>query len=136
MAYLPKSKYTIKNTPGGELVYKSDNKNYIASSHIDERSAGFFGLGISKGSNLPTIVITTSGTATANLLPAIIESSLSKTPLIVITADRPEYLIDKGENQTINQQQLYGSHVRFFSDSGLPIDKFDYLLGDEQKKLK
>ena len=55
-------------------------------SHIDERSSCFYALGLGKSSQSPAVVITTSGTATANLLPGIIEANLSKTPLIVITA--------------------------------------------------
>ena len=59
----------------------TDNPNFITSSHIDERSAGYFALGISKKNNIPTVVITTSGTAVANLFPSIIESNLSKEPI-------------------------------------------------------
>ena len=105
----------------------TDNNNFISTSHIDERSAGFFALGISKANNIPSIIITTSGTAIANLLPSIIEANLSKTPLIIITADRPGYLIDKGENQTINQKNIYGNHVRDFIDIGLPTDNYSDL---------
>ena len=72
-------------------------------SHIDERSSAFFALGLTKKSLKPVVVLTTSGTATANLFPAIIEGSLSMKPLIIITADRPENLVNTGENQTINQ---------------------------------
>ena len=83
-------------------------------SHIDERSSCFYALGLGKSSQSPATVITTSGTATANLLPGIIEANLSKTPLIVITADRPMELVGTGENQTINQHNIYGNHVRDF----------------------
>ena len=105
----------------------TDNLYFITTSHIDERSAGYFALGISKKNNIPTVVITTSGTAVANLFPSIIESNLSKTPLIIITADRPRDLIDKGENQTINQKDIYGKHVRNFNDIGLPSENFSLL---------
>ena len=108
----------LRNTP--LTLAFTGNPNLICSSHIDERSASFFALGISKENNSPAIIISTSGTAVANFFPAIIEASLSKTPLIVITADRPSYLINTGENQTINQQNIFGDYVRKFEDLGLP----------------
>ena len=85
-------------------------------SHIDERSNGFFSLGIAKKTNNPVIVLTTSGTATANLLPSIIEAYYSMTPLIIITADRPKKLINTGENQTINQVGIYKNFIRQMID--------------------
>jgi len=114
------------------IIGFTDNLNFITSSHIDERSAGYFALGISKKNNIPTVVITTSGTAVANLFPSIIESNLSKTPLIILTADRPSHLIDKGGNQTINQKDIYGKHVRNFNDVGSPSENFSLL----QKKIE
>ena len=97
-----------------------ENAKIKCHSIIDERTSGFFALGIAKTSQTPVVIITTSGTATANLYPAIIEASLSRVPLIILTADRPQYLIGTGSNQTINQQDLYGHHVRGFIDIGLP----------------
>ena len=93
-----------------------ENKDIKCFSHIDERSNAYFALGIAKKENTPVVILTTSGTAAANLLPAIIESSLSMVPLIVITADRPEALMNIGENQTINQIDLYGKYVRKMYD--------------------
>lgn len=93
-----------------------ENKNIKCFSHIDERSNAYFALGIAKKEQEPVVILTTSGTATANLFPAIIESYLSMIPLIIITADRPEELIDSGENQTINQVNLYGKYVRKMYD--------------------
>ncbi len=87
---------------------------------IDERSSAFFALGIAKVTNRPVAVITTSGTATAELYPAIIEAYLTRVPLIICTADRPEYLRNTGANQTINQENLYANHIRFFHDMRLP----------------
>ena len=107
-----------RNTP--LTVAFTSNHNFICSSHIDERSAAYFALGISKKIKSPSVIISTSGTAVANFFPAIIESSLSKTPIIVITADRPAELINTGENQTINQKHIYGEYVRSFYDLGLP----------------
>ena len=76
----------------------------------------FFSLGIAKKTNNPVIVLTTSGTATANLLPSIIEAYYSMTSLIIITADRPKNLINSGENQTINQVGIYKNFIRQMID--------------------
>ena len=88
--------------------------------HLDERSAGYFALGMAKGSRGAVVVLTTSGTAAANLLPAMIEARLTSIPLIVITADRPPELIDWGANQTIKQTGIYGSHVKWNVDLPVP----------------
>ena len=87
---------------------------------MDERSSAFFALGLAKSTQKPVVLISTSGTAPANFYPAVIEASLSRVPLIILSADRPPYLIGTGANQTINQQNLYGSHVCNFTDVGLP----------------
>ena len=70
---------------------------------IDERSLGFWALGYSRATGRPAAVITSSGTAVANLLPAVVEASLSHVPLMIITADRPPELRDTAANQTIDQ---------------------------------
>jgi 2-succinyl-5-enolpyruvyl-6-hydroxy-3-cyclohexene-1-carboxylate synthase len=80
-------------------------------SAIDERSAAFIALGISKINRVPTLLCCTSGTAGANYLPAVIEAYQSSIPLIIATADRPTSLQNKGASQTIKQQQLFGSFV-------------------------
>src|SRR5216683_4788052 len=89
---------------------------------IDERSGSFFGLGIGKATGKPAVLLSTSGTAAAEFHPAVVEASYSRTPLIVITADRPPELHDVGANQAIDQQHLYGSAVRWFVDPGAPTD--------------
>ena len=114
-----------RNTP--LVIAFSENKNLNCTSHIDERSAGYYALGIAKKNNRPSILISTSGTAVANFFPSVIESSLSKTPLIIITADRPNYLLNTGENQTINQHNIYGNYVREFLDIGLPNTNVELL---------
>ena len=76
---------------------------------IDERSAGFLALGLAQVSGRAVAVVTTSGTAATNLLPALTEAAYAGVPLIAITADRPPELRDTGANQTIDQARLYGS---------------------------
>lgn len=87
---------------------------------IDERSAGFFALGMAKASKSPTAIITTSGTAVANLLPAIVEAHQSNTPLIILSADRPPHQRGTGANQTIDQVGMFGGFVRASFDAALP----------------
>ena len=82
---------------------------------VDERTAGFLGLGLAKGYGAPVAVLTTSGTATANLHPAVLEAWHAHVPLIVITASRPRSVINTGANQTTDQDQLFGRHVRGFA---------------------
>ena len=86
----------------------------------DERAAAYYALGYSRGSGTPGVLICTSGTAAANYLPAIVEASVEQIPMIVLTADRPPELQQTGANQSINQNQLFGSHVRWFFDPGCP----------------
>ena len=79
---------------------------------VDERSAGFFALGLSKAERRPVVLICTSGSAPANWFPAVIEANHGLIPLILLTADRPPELRDCGANQTINQVRLFGGQVR------------------------
>ena len=90
---------------------------------IDERSAAFFALGLSKADGVPAILICTSGTAAANYFPALIETAQSAVPLIVLTADRPIASRHGGAPQTIDQVNLYGKYPRFFAD--LPEARLD-----------
>ena len=87
-------------------------------SVIDERSAGFMALGMAKATRRPVAVTCTSGTAAANLLPAVIEAHESRVPLIVLTADRPPELREVGAGQSIDQLKLYGSAVKWFVEVG------------------
>ncbi|WP_449373969.1 2-succinyl-5-enolpyruvyl-6-hydroxy-3-cyclohexene-1-carboxylic-acid synthase [Arthrobacter psychrolactophilus] len=83
---------------------------------VDERVAGFTALGLALGSGIPAAIVTTSGTAVGNLLPAVMEANHSGTPLLVLSADRPEELRGTGANQTTQQLDLFGEHVRFATD--------------------
>ena len=94
----------------------ADHPDAKVFSHIDERAGSFFALGLAKTSRKPVALVCTSGTALANYFPAIIEASLSRVPLIVLSADRPPELHDCGANQTIHQQEIFGSYVRFASN--------------------
>ncbi|MGV3712064.1 2-succinyl-5-enolpyruvyl-6-hydroxy-3-cyclohexene-1-carboxylic-acid synthase, partial [Pseudolysinimonas sp.] len=79
---------------------------------IDERSAAFLALGLALESGVPSVVVTTSGTAVANLLPAVLEASHAGVPLIVLTADRPAELLGIGANQATVQAGIFGTAVR------------------------
>jgi 2-succinyl-5-enolpyruvyl-6-hydroxy-3-cyclohexene-1-carboxylate synthase len=94
------------------------------TSHVllDERSAGFFALGIAKQSGIPAALVCTSGTATTNYFPAVVEASHARVPLLVLTADRPPELRGTAAPQTIDQIDLYGSAVRMFHDVGVATD--------------
>ena len=118
-----------RNTPLTKAFI--ENKKIKCYSQIDERSSAYFALGIAKTSNKPVAIITTSGTAVANLMPAVIEASLSRTPLILLTADRPKRLINTGASQTIDQVDLFGHYVRETID----FDLKDNSILEKLKKI-
>jgi 2-succinyl-5-enolpyruvyl-6-hydroxy-3-cyclohexene-1-carboxylate synthase len=89
-----------------------------AVSVLDERCAGFVALGMAKASGRPVAVTCTSGSAAANLLPAVVEAHEARVPLIVLTADRPPELRDTGAGQAIDQIKLYGSFAKWFVEVG------------------
>lgn len=92
-------------------------------SQVDERSAGFFALGLAKATGRPALLVCTSGTAAANYLPAVIEAREARVPMIVCTADRPPELRDVGAGQAIDQVKLYGDAVSMFVEVG--VDRAD-----------
>src|SRR3954462_13895033 len=91
-----------------------------AVSVLDERSAGFLALGIAKeiGGDIPVAITCTSGTAAANLMPAVVEAHEAPIPLIGLTAHRPPELREIGAGQAIDQIKLYGSFVKWFTEVG------------------
>ncbi len=89
---------------------------------LDERSAAFTALGMGRAGGHPALVVTTSGTAAAELHAAVVEADLAGVPLIACTADRPPELRDVGAPQTIDQTHLFGRSVRWFCDPGVPSD--------------
>ncbi len=97
------------------LVFARDTR-WRAWLHIDERSAGYFALGLARQLGEPVALVCSSGTAAANFLPAVVEASLSRVPLLVLTADRPPELRDVGAAQTIDQVRMFGSHARWAVD--------------------
>ena len=104
-------------------VVRSNIGSVHALSVHDERGAGFRALGWGRGSGRPAVVITSSGTAVANLYPAIIEAGMDGVPLILITADRPYESRDTGANQSIDQVKIYSeSYLRWFRDISPPHD--------------
>jgi len=90
------------------------NKRIKCYSISDERSAGFFALGLSLKSKKPTIICCTSGSAALNFAPSIVEAFFQEIPLIVLTADRPKKWIGQWDGQTIYQENLFGKHVKAF----------------------
>ncbi|MDX8430533.1 MAG: 2-succinyl-5-enolpyruvyl-6-hydroxy-3-cyclohexene-1-carboxylic-acid synthase [Candidatus Algichlamydia australiensis] len=81
-------------------------------THFDERGVGFHALGYAKASGMPVALVATSGTALGNMMPAVMEAYHDEIPLIVLTADRPPELQDCGANQTTDQLNFFGTHVK------------------------
>ncbi len=92
---------------------------------LEERAGGFFAMGLARETRRPVILVCTSGTAAANYAPAVAEASLSRIPLIVLTADRPPEARDFRAAQTIDQVRMFGSHARWSVDVAAPSDGTD-----------
>lgn len=100
-----------RSTPMTVAADRTDGLD--VSMHLDERSGGFFALGLARATRRPVAVLCTSGTAAANYLPAVVEAFHSGVPLVVLTTDRPPELQGVGAPQTIDQHGLFGTHVRW-----------------------
>ena len=97
---------------------------------VDERAAGFLALGLAKGApGSPAAVITTSGTAVANLYPAVLEASHAGLPMLVISADRPHELRGTGASQTTDQVRMFGTAVRWFAEIPAPHRQSGQVVG-------
>jgi len=115
----------------GELSKKGIFQIY---NSIDERSAGFHALGIAIASDKPTVVLTTSGTAVANLLPSAVEADKSSISVIYISADRPLRLKNCGANQTVDQEKFLSPVCRFTENTSL--EGFHLITETELKNLR
>jgi 2-succinyl-5-enolpyruvyl-6-hydroxy-3-cyclohexene-1-carboxylate synthase len=100
----------------------ADDARIRVHVHLDERSASFFALGVATVTGRAAVVVCTSGTAAANLHPAVLEADHGRVPLVVCTADRPFELRDTGAGQTVDQVGLYGGAVRWSVDVEAPHD--------------
>ncbi|GBD23857.1 2-succinyl-5-enolpyruvyl-6-hydroxy-3-cyclohexene-1-carboxylate synthase [bacterium HR29] len=107
-----------RSTPLALLAHR--HRGVRTWMHLDERSAAFFALGLAKASGKPAAVLVTSGTAAANLFPAVVEARYGQVPLLLLTADRPPEAHDVGALQTIDQQHLFGRHAKWFQSLLLP----------------
>jgi 2-succinyl-5-enolpyruvyl-6-hydroxy-3-cyclohexene-1-carboxylate synthase len=98
----------------------ADNERAKKSVHFDERGVAFHALGYGRATGKPAVVVTTSGTAVPNAMPAVVEASLENIPMLLLTADRPPELRGNGSNQTIDQTKIFGGYVRWFVDLPCP----------------
>lgn len=107
-----------RNTP--LAIAAAETHGLQTSLHLDERSAAFFALGLARATGRPVALISTSGTAAAEYLPAATEARLSHIPLVILTADRPQELRDTGAPQTIHQADLFGTSAKWTHDAAPP----------------
>ena len=101
------------------------DERIVVHVHLDERSACFFAVGIAAATGGPVALACTSGTAAAEYFPGVVEASQSRTPLVVLTADRPPRLRGTGANQTIDQTDLYGRYARAYLEPPVPASPED-----------
>ena len=112
-----------RSAPLSVAVARHDRARCIV--HHDERGAAFHALGYARASGAPAAVVTTSGSALANVWPAVVEASLANTPLLVLSADRPPELQDTGANQTMDQVRFFGNFVRWSTSLPCPSTSID-----------
>ncbi len=113
-----------RSTPLAMALAAAEARGELALHvRLDERSAGYFAVGLAKVTGIPAIVVTTSGTAAVNLHPAIVEADQSAVPIIAVTADRPPELRGVGANQTIRQASVFGGDVRLAVDMSVATER-------------
>ncbi|WP_110114227.1 2-succinyl-5-enolpyruvyl-6-hydroxy-3-cyclohexene-1-carboxylic-acid synthase [Bacillus sp. CGMCC 1.16541] len=116
--------YDVVVSPGSRstplALLMAEHPDIRVHLNIDERSAGFFALGMAKAKKVPVALLCTSGTAAANYYPAVVEAHYSRIPLLIITADRPHELRDIGAPQAIDQMHLFGKYAKWFAELALP----------------
>ena len=111
----------------GPLVHTlATNEFFNCRNVVDERSAGYFAIGLSHVLQKPVALVCSSGTSTLNYAPAVAEAFYQNIPLVVLTADRPAYWINQGENQSINQNNIYRDFIK--REISLP-------MGESEKEL-
>jgi 2-succinyl-5-enolpyruvyl-6-hydroxy-3-cyclohexene-1-carboxylate synthase len=126
-----------RNGPISLALAKAAQLNLInLAVRLDERSAGFVALGMAKKNNQPAVVLCTSGTAVANLFPALVEAHYSGVALIAITADRPKALINTGVSQTIEQNQIFTQVIDLSLSINSEIDDVDTWSTSVEQLLK
>lgn len=109
-----------RSTPLALLMAEHSKLNTFVN--VDERSAAFFALGAAKSTGIPSVLACTSGSAAANFLPAVVEASYARVPMILLTADRPHELREVGAPQAINQINMYGQFTRAYFEAAIPED--------------
>ncbi len=109
-----------RNAPLSFALYRASMAERLRLHvRIDERTAGFLAVGLAAASGRPAVVVMTSGTAVANLGPAVLEANYARVPLVVLSANRPYELLGSGANQTVEQFGLFGTQVRAAISIGL-----------------
>lgn len=112
-----------RSAPLAIALYDADAAGRLTLHvRIDERSAAFLALGIAKTSGRPVPVVTTSGTAVANVHPAVLEAQHAGVPLVAVTADRPATMRGTGANQATDQHGIFGAAPRYFADLPTNVD--------------
>ena len=114
-----------------ELTNRKELENY---SVVDERSAGFFALGIAQQKRRPVVLVCTSGSALLNYYPAVAEAFYSQIPLIVVSADRPQKWVDQGEGQTIRQHNVFANHSWY--NTTLPEEENSEAVATVEKEIR
>lgn len=117
----------------------AEHPDVVDHSVIDERSAGFYAIGLAQATRAPVVVVCTSGTAAANYFPAVCEAHHSQTPVLVLTADRPAWLRDTGAPQAMRQTALFGDYVSWFHELCVPesqASRFAYLRATMCKAIR